>query len=325
MADERERVLVAGGTGFVGRQLCADLTAAGAEVAAIARRVPDFPLPGRLLVLDVTTASPGELADVIDSVRPHTVVNAIGSNWGIAERDMETNCAVPTRRLLDALRRTACRPYVVHLGSVLEYGPTPPGEPTRTASPPRPTTAYGKAKLAASRAVLEAAAEGVVEAGVLRIANVAGPGTPAVSLLGRVAGRLAEAVTRDMLPAVVELSQLRAHRDYVDVRDVSDAVLAATRARIPGLVVPIGRGEAVPVRWLVDLLVEVSGVPAEVRELPAAATGAAGDDWIQVDPEPARELLGWTAVRSLHESVTGLWADTLRRQAIPQHAEPRRS
>ncbi|MFJ6696955.1 NAD-dependent epimerase/dehydratase family protein [Streptomyces sp. NPDC091272] len=316
MADERERVLVAGGTGFVGRQLCAHLIAAGSEVTTIARRTPDFPLPGRLLTLDVTTASPGELADVIDAVRPHTVVNAIGSNWGIAERDMETNCTVPTRRLLDALRRATCRPYVVHLGSVLEYGPTLPGETTRTASPPRPTTAYGKAKLMASHAVLEAAAEGIVAAGVLRIANVAGPGTPAVSLLGRVAGGLADAVARDMLPAVVELSQLRAHRDYVDVRDVSDAVVAATRARVPGLVVPIGRGEAVPVRGLVDLLVEVSGVPAEVRELHADATGAVGDDWIQVDPLPARELLGWTAVRTLRESVSGLWADTLRTRGL---------
>jgi dTDP-6-deoxy-L-talose 4-dehydrogenase [NAD(P)+] len=119
----------------------------------------------------------------------------------------------------------------------------------------------------------------------------------------------------------VELSQLRAHRDYVDVRDVSDAVVTATRARIPGLVVPIGRGEAVPVRWLVDLLVEVSGVPAEVRELPATATGAVGDDWIQVDPQPARELLGWTAVRSLRESVSGLWVETLRSHGIHGRAQ----
>ncbi|EME97263.1 NAD-dependent epimerase/dehydratase family protein [Streptomyces mobaraensis NBRC 13819 = DSM 40847] len=324
MADERERVLVAGGTGFVGRRLCADLVAAGAEVAAVARRAPDLPPPCRILTLDVTTASPGELAGLIDSFRPHTLVNAIGSNWGIAERDLEANCAVPARRLMAALRRTTCRPYVVHLGSVLEYGPTAPGETTRTATPARPTTTYGKAKLAASRAVLEAAAEGVVEAGVLRIGNVAGPGTPAVSLLGRVAGRLAEAVARDTLPAVVELSQLRAHRDYVDVRDVSEAVLAATRARIPGLVVPIGRGEAVAVRWLVDLLVEVSGVPAEVRELPAATTGTAGDDWVQVDPEPARRLLGWTAVRSLRESVSGLWDETLRAHGIHDPAGARR-
>ncbi|WP_406063390.1 NAD(P)-dependent oxidoreductase [Streptomyces sp. NBC_01077] len=311
---QARRVVVLGGTGFVGRTVCADFRAAGWDVLAVARTVPARPVAARFLPLDLAETTPEELARVLADERPDVVVNATGSIWSRDDAAMDRICTVPTLRLLDALGALPQPPRLVHLGSVLEYGPLPPDGAPRPDPAPEPTTPYGRAKLAASRAVLEAAADGSVRALVLRVANVSGIGTPDVSLLGRVAERLVAGAAGGE-PVTVELAPLRAHRDYVDVRDVSAAVLAAALSSASGRAVDIGRGEAVPVRRLVDLLVRVSGVPARIVERPQEPGAGPERDWIRTDLAAAREVLGWKPSRGLEESLAAYWADVSGRAA----------
>ncbi|WP_411073226.1 NAD-dependent epimerase/dehydratase family protein [Streptomyces sp. cmx-4-25] len=308
------RVMVLGGTGFVGRTVCADFRTAGWDVLAVARTVPATSVASRFLALDLAETPPDTLARILASERPDVVVNSTGSIWSRDDAAMERICTVPTVRLLDALATLGDRPRLVHLGSVLEHGPLPPDGAPRPDPAPEPTTPYGRAKLAASRAVLEAAASGAVRALVLRVSNVSGVGAPDVSLLGRVAERLVTGADGGGR-VTVELAPLRAHRDYVDVRDVSEAVLAAALSPASGRAVDIGRGEAVPVRWLVDLLVRVSGVPARIVERPAQPGAGAERDWIETDLAPAREVLGWEPRRGLEESLAAYWADVSGRPA----------
>ncbi|MFJ2741701.1 NAD-dependent epimerase/dehydratase family protein [Streptomyces sp. NPDC087440] len=295
--------LVLGGTGFVGRTVCATLAAHGHDVIPVSRT----PAPGRHLALDLATAQPAVLAHELDRLNPRTVVNCVGSIWGRTDADMVPGIVAPTERLLAALALHGGRPRLVHLGSVLEYGPVAPG--TTATGPDRPATGYGRAKLAATSAVLAADPRALV----LRVANVAGPGAPDISLLGQVAGRLAAWNGDPADPVRITLNPLRAHRDYVDVRDVADAVLAAADHPAASGVLAVGRGEAVPVRDLVDLLVEVSGVPALIAERPATAD--APDDWMRVDPAPAHTALGWRARRPLADSVRDFWAQHASRAA----------
>ncbi|MGW2055521.1 NAD-dependent epimerase/dehydratase family protein [Streptomyces sp. NPDC001840] len=320
-----DRVLVLGGSGFVGREVCAAFAATGRQVIAASRNPVPSSAPGnhpavRALRLDLGAVPATALARLLDREKPGTVVNCVGSIWGRTAQDMVPSVVAPTERLLEALAMAAGRPRLVHLGSVLEYGPVAPGTTAR--GPARPDTPYGRAKLAATEAVLAAEAAGTADALVLRIANVAGPGTPDISLLGQVAARLA---TWDggPEPVVVELSPLRAHRDYVDVRDVADAVVAAADASaagtsLTGRCVDIGRGEAVPVRELVQLLVAVSGVPVRlvetVRDEPRGAAPAPAD-WMRVDTGPAAELLGWRPRRSLEDAVRAYWEQYPRARA----------
>lgn len=307
------RVLVFGGTGFVGRRLCADLAASDADVLSVARTPPAEPCKHGFRALDLGTCPIEELVAFLREQSPDIIVNAIGSIWGLTDDQMERSCTTPTRRLVTALRQVqvqvqagtqaAWRPRLVHLGSVLEYGPIPQGGRTHPSLPARPDSAYGRAKLAATDEVLSAVRDGVVDATVLRLANVAGPGTPGVSLLGRVAARLADTEAAE---PVIELAALEAYRDYVDVRDVAEAVACAFQAPVTGQIIDIGRGEAVSVRSLVRSLIEVSGRPAELVEKPATAGGG---DWIRVDPVPAQRLLGWSARYTPEDSVRALWAE----------------
>jgi nucleoside-diphosphate-sugar epimerase len=289
-------VLVLGATGFVGHHVCTAFVAAGHRVVAVARSASEGLAAHRFVSFDLARTPAKDTARLLEEERIDVVVNSIGSIWGAPAEEMTERCTAPTLRLLEALTLTTRRPRLVQLGSVLEYG-----------SPP--ATAYGQAKLAATEAVLQAGARGEVDALVLRIANAAGPGTPAISLLGQVGARLKEAAARGE-SAVVELTALRAHRDYIDVRDVAEAVLAAAASTATGHVIGIGRGEAVPVRTLVDDLIRVSQVPARIVEREAPPAPRSTDDWIQVDTGPAHRILGWRPRRSLEEALRSFWEES---------------
>lgn len=312
MTGDRARVVVLGGTGFVGRHVADAFADSGHEVLTVARHVPADRRRHRFTALDLGHTDPETLARLVDAEAPATVVDATGSSWGLDPDRMADRCTRLSGLLLTALRRADCRPRLIHLGSVLEYGPQSRGGPADPRGTSPPGTAYGRAKLAATHAVLAAAHAGHVDAVVLRLVNALGPGLPATSLLGRVAGALA-AAARAGVAAEVTLAPLVARRDFVDVRDAAAAVLAAAGRPVTGRVLDIGRGEAVPVRTLVGLLVQVSGVPATVTEHAERPGWRAATEWSCVDPGPAAAALDWLPRRDLHRAVTDFWHDELRR------------
>jgi len=299
------RVVVFGGAGFVGRHICAAFARAGWEVIAVSRRSAGVPGARIALEFDVIATPVAELDAMLDVYAPDAIVNAAGSYWGLSEEQMRRTFSELTGRLLAAVRRAVGTPRYLELGTVLEYAPTPRGVLLTERSPIGPAAGYGCAKLDSSRLVLDSG----LDALVLRLTNSVGPGAHVQSLLGKVGqGLLLAHLAHDI--AKLTLAPLRAERDYIDVRDLGDAVVAAAGSTATG-VVNIGSGRAYRVRDLVDLIIEVSGVPTEITELDPAAGGPVAPgvaaEWLQVDPTTALELLGWSARRSLRGAVSDMW------------------
>ncbi|MCQ9184195.1 NAD(P)-dependent oxidoreductase [Streptomyces sp. IBSBF 2953] len=290
-------VVVLGATGFLGRHICAALRDAGRPVRAVARSGPT--------PVDLLHSAPQTLAAVFDEA--DAVVNAAGRAWQADARDMERGNVLVVRTVLDALRLTDRRPRLIQLGSVHEYGTAEPGTAMAESRPPRPLTPYGRTKLEATRAVLDAADRRRLDATVLRVANVCGPGAPRGSLFGLVAAAVHEARQArraDRTPPALRVSPLRAHRDVVDVRDVADAVVAACAppAAVTGRVINVGAGRAVHMRTLVDRAVALGGVPLTVDEASGGGPATAAD-WQLLDIALARRLLGWRPRRGLDDML----------------------
>lgn len=285
------RVLVFGGTGFIGRHVHAALTAAGNDVSA----------PGRDR-LDLVEAAPAALSALLAEVRPDVVVNAVGAVWAGDERRMrQLNLDVP-RRLRTALADAPT--HLVQLGSSVEYGPTPPGQSILESTEPHPSGAYASSKLAATRALL--AAGGRPPVTVLRVFNAIGPGQPRQSLLGRVAAELATTPHDDAVHLTVDA--LRDSRDFVDVRDVARAVALAARVGPLGRVVNVGAGRARPVGAVLRQLIRISGRSVTLTQRAAAATArSVGIGWQQADLSLAGELLGWRPQHRVDTTLRDLW------------------
>jgi nucleoside-diphosphate-sugar epimerase len=185
-------------------------------------------------------------------------------------------------------------------------------------------------KLAGTELVLASG----LDALVLRVFDVVGPGAPAASLFGRLAEGLRRAL--ELGEPRVRVQDLSAFRDFVDVRDVAEAVRAAMDSAATG-VVNIGAGRAVRVREAADLLVRASGfdgllseegrsapLPAQPAGFvpvlgeppvaqPAPIEGRPGPEpvlWRQADVRTARERLGWRAQTPLEESLGDVWLET---------------
>jgi nucleoside-diphosphate-sugar epimerase len=297
------RVLLLGASGFLGRHIHQRLNEAGAELLTAGRA----PVAGwhRHVHLDLTATTAAELSDVLVAHAPDVVVNAAGLTVGDSDELIATNVG-GTSTLIDALRRARPFARLVHLGSAAEYGPVPIGAPVGEGAPTRPTSVYGMTKLAATHLVVLARAAGL-DAVVLRVFNPVGPGVPPTSLPGRV---VAELLRVRGAHDQIQLGPLTDHRDFVDPRDVAEAVLAAALA--PALrspVLNVGSGRATPIRCLVDELLAIAGFTGDVRQDVARAARSADVPWQQADISAIDACLGWRPRLDLTTSLRDLWRD----------------
>lgn len=290
------RVLVLGGTGFLGRSVAAALGAAGMSVRAAARG--EVPGQHRGLRIDLCTSTPASLRALLHELRPDAVVNCAGATDGHPRTLDALNVTVPGL-LVDALlgAERPCR--LVHLGSAAEYGATPFGSSVGEEDPVCPVGAYGESKLAGTLRVGLGRRAGL-DAVVLRVFNPVGPGAPETTLLGRLAAALRAAPPGTQL----ETGPLSATRDVLDVRDVADAVVAAVSAdELPHGIVNVGSGEATAVRDLVDLLVRHAGGGRGVVEGEGGSVRSAAVAWQRADVSRALADLDWKPVRPLARAV----------------------
>lgn len=299
-----ETVAVLGGTGFLGSAIARHLARAGHEVLLVARQPPERPMPGRVRTIDLAEAPPSQIADLLDEVRAGAVVNAAGGMWGLTDSELVAANTGLVGRLIAAVARVRRRLRLVQIGSVHEYGLVPIGVDIDEDTPPRPVQPYGEEKLCCTEAVTAARAAGDIDGVTLRVSNVVGAGAPQVSLLGGAANRLA--TRREDGPVRLELGPLDAQRDFVGLTDAVRAVdcaVVAPEVRAP--VINIGRGVATTAREMVNALVEISGVPAEVAEAPPER--GPETTWQRLRIELAAEVLGWSPHPDLRPDLTRLW------------------
>jgi len=295
------RLLIIGASGFLGGHVRRRAAAAGLAVVTAGRAgLPGSPAHQRL---DLAADEPARIAEVIASVAPDAVANCAGATVGGADVLAAVNIT-GTYALVRAMMLAGTPARLVHLGSAAEYGRAEPGATVDESAPPRPAAAYGATKLAGTRLVELARAAGL-DAVVLRVFNPVGAGAPRSSLPGRVAAELRRALASG---TEVRLGSLDAVRDFVDARDVADAVLAAAAApAAPHPVLNVGSGVGVPARTLVKELIAIGGYDGPVHEDSAGSARSGDLLWQQADIALARLDLGWRPRHDLAASLADLW------------------
>lgn len=280
-----------GAAGFIGRHARSALEETGFSVVAVPRF--DSAEPGTVSALRRWLSESG----------PQTVVNCAGVLYGSHAELQAGNIHLVTD-WLEALEASGIR--FVQIGSAAEYGPGPPGVLVDEERPARPLSVYGETKLRATQLVLEGARSGRVAACVLRVFNPVGSGNSVHSLPGRAARLIRRALANG---GPVELGPLSATRDFVDVRDVAEAVVAACAVKAAGgQLVNVGSGKGTAGRELVGLLARAAGYTGEILEAGAGSPRSDEVPWQVADISRAAVLLGWAPRRTLEEAVALLWS-----------------
>jgi dTDP-L-rhamnose 4-epimerase len=334
------KVLVTGGSGFIGSHLVDALVAGGDEVVVVDRRPSPYPNPGaRYVVADLAEPATYEPAVAgVEAVSHQAARVGLGRAFGdvvdyAADNDLGTACLLGMLARTDSVRR------LVLAGSMVVYGegayrcpacgPVRPGprsaerlaagefdppcphcgaalaaEAVAETAAVDPRNVYAATKLHQEHLCTVYGRECRVPVISLRYHNVYGPRSPEDTPYAGVASLFLAALRRGEAPVVFEDGRQR--RDFVHVADVVRANRAALGAP-PGTegVFNVASGEPRTVLQLAEGLWAALGRPTP----PAAVSGhwRMGDvRHIVASPERARRELGFSASVPFAEGVVEL-------------------
>lgn len=286
-----------GSRGFLGTHVVDALRTWGrVEVVEGVRHPPERRTEG-VVTVDLAQGGTADIRRLLNGIGPRIIVNCAGRTVGSAAELVVDN-ALSVARLVDALESLRGRVRLVHLGSAAEYGRSPTGVPVRESATAQPLSAYGISKLAATQLLSLAREHGAVDATVLRVFNAIGPQMPPHTLPGAVLPKLLEATASGATS--VETGPLDAVRDFVDVRDVARAVVAACRAsELPPPIINIGSGYGRSARELVAELARLVGYSGSIVETAPGSPRSVDVPWQVADLSEARRALAWHPIHDL--------------------------
>ncbi len=292
------RILVTGGSGFIGRHVVSDLRGAGHHVRVV-DLVPHPDPDVDLVQGDI--ADPRILEEAthggIDAVIHLAAVTSVLKSMEHPEETYRTN--VDGTNVVLQAGRAAGATALVFASTNAVIGPMEAPAITESAAL-RPLTPYGATKAAGEMLMSAYTASYGLRCAVMRLTNVYGPGMQAKdSIVARLMRAIRLGRTFEIYGDGLQV------RDYVHAADVTAAVRAGlTNAQWAGPVV-IGAGRSLSVLQVVDAVRKVTGAELDVThgaarpgEMPA----------VIVDPSRAHSL-GWSPQFSFDEGLAGVWQE----------------
>ena len=292
------RILVTGGSGFIGRHAVSAFTSDGAHVRVVDLNPhpdPDVEIVvGDLGDPDVLDAA---LAGGFDSVVHLAAVTSVLRSLEHPELTFQANVAA-TAALLEGARKAGVTALAFASTNAVT-GPMQAPAITESAAL-RPLTPYGSTKAAAEMLMSAYTASYGVRCACLRLTNVYGLGMQAKD---SIVARLMRAIrTGSTFEIYGDGSQVR---DYVNASDVAAAFrLALLRDDWHGPMV-IGTGTSLSVLEVLDAVRETTGAALPVRHGPAKPGEMRA---VIVDPSRARAA-GWSPRVEFAAGLAGVWEE----------------
>jgi UDP-glucose 4-epimerase len=294
---EHSRVLVTGGSGFIGRRLVKALLDMGADVTVADLHEPREPevrsVVGDLRDPSVAARAVGPGTDLIVHLAAVTsVLRSVEDPAGTYETNVHA-----TATLLELARTRSVGAFIFASTNAVvgDVGRAVITEQTAT----RPLTPYGATKAASEMLLSCYSAAYGIKAAALRFSNVYGPGMQKKdSFIPRL---MRAASSGGGVQVYGDGSQVR---DLVHVDDIVAGILLAWRTGTTGPLI-LGAGESITVNDIVTAAREVTGAPLPVENVPAKPGEMPA---VIVDIAAARAL-GWKPAYDLTSGLATVWPE----------------
>ncbi len=292
------RIMVTGGSGFIGRAVVHSLIDSGIKpLVTYRRRALDVDGSVDTAFLDVTDLD--SVRTVLHKHRPQILIHLVGASLmddPTGELCMKVNFEA-TSRLLDAAADAGVERAVI-LGSSTEYGANI--TPFDENMVPKPVSTYARSKTKATEYALELYDKTGFGVSILRPFTTYGPGQPSWMFVSQL-------ITSAVSNRPFSMSDGVQKRDLVYVDDVAEAVLLTVESeQAAGHIINIASGKGTA---LLDLAVNVwETCRADPEKLLIGKLGSSGDDPLDLiaDITLARRLLGWEPKTSLSSGLRSM-------------------
>jgi UDP-glucose 4-epimerase len=308
-------VLVTGAAGFIGSALCHRLCALGHQVVAydnLSRGRREY-LPESVQLVEGDIRDAARVQATIAGSKPDCVIHLAAMHFipdCIARPDETIEVNVEgTRRVLEGCRASSVQRFIF-ASSAAVYAPT--DRPClEDATPLRPLEVYGESKLAAEHLAGAFHEETGIATGILRLFNAIGRNETNPHVVPHIFESLQ---TSD----VIRLGNTAPCRDYIDTRDVADAIVAVAGSSHGFRVFNVGTGVASSVEDIVELLRRILGRAIEVVQEPSRLR-TTERMLLAADIERIRRDTSWRPRMSLEDALKDL-VGAYRLHAQPQSA-----
>ncbi|MGD0719005.1 MAG: GDP-mannose 4,6-dehydratase [Thermoplasmata archaeon] len=299
------RILVTGGTGFLGSHMSHYLAGEGHDVVATYLDPPEASVRTRLGTASTVHLDVRDIAAVrrvLEETRPDVVYHFAGQAYVVpSTKDpigtFQVNL-LGTLHFLETLARTRPRTAFAFAGSGTEYG-APDRVPTPEDAELRPTSPYASSKTAADLLCYQYFASDQLPVFRYRIFGTTGVGKTG-DVCNDFASQIAR-IERGEISGPMRVGTLDVRRDIADVRDAVRAMVRVVERGTPGTAYNIGSGEATPVRAILQTLRSLAHGPVDVEVDPTRFRQV--DEPVHLGEISRLKALGWTPEHPMESSL----------------------
>jgi len=293
-----KKFLVTGASGFIGKPLVSCLSQMpGVTVLGVGRSSKPS---GHLRYQRVDLSDPGKLKAILKKERPDCIFHLAGGRSGEILQMVNDNVST-TVNVFEAIRSLKdYHPRVVITGSAAEYGKiTGRKRPVHENAPTHPAGLYGWVKLLQTRTALHYAGLGE-DVVIARLFNILGPGIQEDMAAGQFVKELLH-LEKSSRPKFLNVSNLEGMRDFLDIRDICEALVILSLKGKKGEIYNICSQKGVIMREFLNMMITASGQRGikvkENRKNKPGVIYAVGSS------AKLRQITGWKAKYSLSQSI----------------------
>lgn len=269
------RVLITGITGFAGSHLADYILDNHPDVEVFglvrwrSRRENILHLQGRIELIEADLKDMASLRKALDRIRPERIFHLaaqsfVPASWTSPAETFAVN-SIGQVNLFEAALSLGLKPLIQVAGSSEEYGLVLPDEvPMTENNPLRPLSPYAVSKVAQDLLGYQYFRSYGLPVVRTRGFNHTGPRRGEVFICSDFARQIAE-IEKERREPVIRVGNLKARRDFTDVRDTVRAYWLSLEKGEPGDVYNIGTGTALTIQEVLDTLLEKSRVKVEVQ------------------------------------------------------------
>lgn len=305
---EKTRVLITGITGFVGAHLAEFVLDNYGDAYEVhgTRRVRSLvgAVSGRVQLHDCDLTDSGAVLRLLEEVRPDRIFHLAAQadvhySFKMPEQTLLANILMELN-LLEAMRQLKSGARIQIAGSSEEYGMVYQDEvPIKETNQLRPLSPYGVSKVAQDLLAQQYHKSYGLHTVVTRAFNHTGPGRGENFAESSFAKQLAD------YGRIMRHGNLRAVRDYTDVRDMVRAYWLAIETCPPGEAYNICSGDGHTMRDVIDVLCEACGVNF-VEALDPLLVRPSDVPILIGESARFRQLTGWAPLFSFRDTMTDL-------------------